>query len=263
MSNFDKYSDYIIYIDESGDANWRINPEFPILCLNFCIFHKETYIQNIIPAFNRLKFKYWGSDNIVFHERDFRNPEKVKDGSMRSKYQKLKGDIKELFMQDMNNEIEKAEFHIFSVLIDKQQVPEKYKLYDPYHICLSRGLRQVHDFLKNKSPDSLSKNTHFVFEKRGDKEDRELCEAFNKIKIEKSLLGTNTNYIFDNFYFELMHKQVNSIGLQIADLTARPIANNYLTPHNQNRAYEIFKNKLYYCDANQCHIGKYDIVTLK
>jgi len=260
MPNFDKYSDYIIYIDESGDANWEINPDFPVLCLNFCIFHKETYIQDIIPSFNRLKFKYWGSDNIVFHERDLRKTEKISDPAMRSKYQKLTGVTKEQFMEELTNEVEKAEFHIFSILIDKQKMSEKYKSHDPYHICLSRGLRQVHDFLKNNSCDYLDKDTHFIFEGRGHKENTELSNAFNRLKTEKSLLKTNMDYNFDNFYFEIMDKKVNSTGLQIADLTARPVARNYLYPSKENRAFEVLKKKLYHCDANKCEIGKYDII---
>jgi len=43
-----EYSKYIIYVDESGDAHWKGAPEFPVLCLNFCLFEKEYYFNTII-----------------------------------------------------------------------------------------------------------------------------------------------------------------------------------------------------------------------
>ncbi len=64
------FSKYIVYVDESGDANWNAASEFPLLCVNYCLFDKEYYVETLIPKFNRLKFAYWGSDNIVLHERD-------------------------------------------------------------------------------------------------------------------------------------------------------------------------------------------------
>ena len=39
-------------------------------------------------------------------------------------------------------------------------------------------------------------------------------------------------------------KAINSTGLQLADLTARPIALDVLRPGQSNRAYEIIKRKL-------------------
>ncbi len=39
-------------------------------------------------------------------------------------------------------------------------------------------------------------------------------------------------------------KSVNSTGLQLADLTARPIALNSLRPNQVNRAFEIIQPKL-------------------
>ena len=71
-----KYSDYIVYVDESGDHSLtKINPEFPIFVLTFCIFLKEEYITQIVPAFQRIKFKYFGHDMVVFHEREIRKAE--------------------------------------------------------------------------------------------------------------------------------------------------------------------------------------------
>lgn len=51
------YSDYIVYVDESGDHSLQsINPEYPMFVLAFVIFHKEHYANQICPAIQQLKF---------------------------------------------------------------------------------------------------------------------------------------------------------------------------------------------------------------
>ena len=59
-------------------------------------------MQQIVPKFNASKFKYWGCDNIVLHERDLRKTEKISDRSVRSKYEALSGETKEAFYRDLN-----------------------------------------------------------------------------------------------------------------------------------------------------------------
>jgi len=48
------------------------------------------------------------------------------------------------------------------------------------------------------------------------------------VSVQGSLMGPVDAYDFSNFRLELMDKKSNSSGLQIADLTARPIGNHYL-----------------------------------
>jgi len=69
---------------------------------------------------------------------------------------------------------------------------------------------------------------------------------------------------YSNFRLELMDKKSNSSGLQIADLTARPIGNHYLhaTGHRSQtdqRAIEVLIGKLRFCSGTTCGIGKYDV----
>ena len=143
MSDFSKY---IVYVDESGDANWKAAPEFPLLCVNYCMFEKEHYLDELIPRFNRLKFKYWGSDNIVLHERDLRKTDKIRDAAVRSKYERLKGERRAEFMDELTALMKDAEVKCFCVIIDKPKVPKRHQSFDPYHISLSRGFRQIENF---------------------------------------------------------------------------------------------------------------------
>ena len=53
------FSDYIVYVDESGDHGLqRIDPNFPVFGLSFCIFKKADYTEQIVPAVQDLKFRY-------------------------------------------------------------------------------------------------------------------------------------------------------------------------------------------------------------
>lgn len=71
-----------------------------------------------------------------------------------------------------------------------------------------------------------------------------LSRAYQQILLQGSLLNEVSGYQFGNFKLELMDKKSNSTGLQIADLTARPIGNHYLHTSGQRettdqRAAEI------------------------
>jgi hypothetical protein len=123
-------------------------------------FLNETYLTALVPRFNRLKFKFWGSDNIVLHERDLRKSEKIRDPAVRSKYERLKDSRRQAFMEELTQIMRNAQFRCFCVIIDKPKVPSRHKSFDHYHISLSRGFRQIENFLKVHDPDELEK-LHF------------------------------------------------------------------------------------------------------
>ena len=45
------HSDYIVYVDESGDHSLTsIDPEYPVFVLSFCIFRQGEYAQTVTPS---------------------------------------------------------------------------------------------------------------------------------------------------------------------------------------------------------------------
>lgn len=51
------YSDYIIYVDESGDHGLvSIDGDYPVFVLDFYIFRKGHYAREVIPRMQELKF---------------------------------------------------------------------------------------------------------------------------------------------------------------------------------------------------------------
>ena len=45
------HSDYIVYVDESGDHGLKdIDATYPLFVLAFCIFHKSTYTDASVAS---------------------------------------------------------------------------------------------------------------------------------------------------------------------------------------------------------------------
>lgn len=65
------FSDYIVYVDESGDHSMTsIDESYPIFSLAFCIFHKQEYSRTAAPLLQEFKFRWFGHDSHVLHEAD-------------------------------------------------------------------------------------------------------------------------------------------------------------------------------------------------
>jgi hypothetical protein len=67
------YGDYVIFVDESGDHGLQsIDPTYPVFVLAFCVLSKGAYARQVIPAVTEFKFRHFGHDQVVLHERDMR-----------------------------------------------------------------------------------------------------------------------------------------------------------------------------------------------
>lgn len=71
------FGDYLVFVDESGDHGLvRVDSGYPMFVLAFCLFSKTDYVDQIGPALQRLKFRFWGHDEQVLHEHEIRKPNK-------------------------------------------------------------------------------------------------------------------------------------------------------------------------------------------
>ncbi len=63
------FSEYIVYVDESGDHGvTSVDTNYPLFVLACCVFKKNAYINRLVPAFQSFKFDYFGHDGVVFPE---------------------------------------------------------------------------------------------------------------------------------------------------------------------------------------------------
>ncbi len=224
--NTQQFSDYIVYVDESGDHSLgNINQEYPVFVLAFCIFKKMDYLE-VIKNITALKFKYFGHDKVVFHENDIRRK--------RSDFKIFNKEYQETFMNDYWKIINDAKFTVIACVIDKAKHKAKYATPDnPYELSMKVCIERFNYLLKENCVDESEIN-YIVVEQRGKNEDNDLELAFRRICETQKY----------NLRLRMANKQTNCAGLQVADLIARPIGLNTLRPEQSNRGFEIVAKKL-------------------
>jgi len=226
------HSDYIIYVDESGDHGLQsVDPTYPLFVLTFCVFEKKYYSHVVTPTLRMLKFSTFGHDMVILHERDIRRKT--------SSFSSLNKEQREQFLATVTHLIGQTDFTLISVVIDKF----KFKKNGPiethiYHLAMQLGLEKVYQFIQSR--DQKDRLTHIIFEARGRTEDialelefQRVCNRYNSLQVQLP------------FKIIIANKQTNSEGLQFADMIARPIGISVLRPKQPNRAIEILEKKFY------------------
>lgn len=225
-------SDWIIYVDESGDHGIAsIDPTYPIFVLVFVVFKKSVYINRFVPPISSLKFRLFGHDGVVLHEHDIRKER----GPFKVLGQREK---KEQFLEEIQGIIEVTPFEVLATVHDKRRlVGSEATIEHLYHQALRFGLERLHEYLSSRGNDG--RLSHVVCECRGKNEDQDLEVAFRQ-----ACDGRNAHGCRLPFELVLSQKQANSAGLQLADLIARPIGLSVLRPDQPNRAFEVIRTKL-------------------
>lgn len=225
-----KYSDYIVFVDESGDhglENLQDN-HYPVFVLACCIFKKSDYIHKITPQVRQLKFDIFGHDRVILHESEI-----VK---RKGAFSNLSKQIREDLILELTSIIETNNFHIVAWDVDKKRHVKEYgKTSNLYYHSFESCLIQIYDLLTELGQIGI---THIVCESRGKEEDPSLELEFRRI-----CDGKNIRKIQLPFDLIILPKIANSEGLQLVDLVARPIGLNLLRPEQPNRAYEIIAQK--------------------
>ncbi len=231
-SNVQRFGDYIVYVDESGDHSLvDINSQFPRFVLAFCIFPVSEYVDKVVPAVERMKFEFFGHDMVVLHEREIRKNippfDLLRDHGVRG-----------AFMERLDSLIAGHRFGIVACVIRKPEFKERVGTdVNPYHVALEFGLERV--FLQLQMRNQVGRRTYVVFESRGKNEDTELELEFRRIMDQTKMRGMP-----QTIEFMCVSKQTNSSGLQVADLVARPIAIHDMRPTQPNHAWDIIDKKL-------------------
>lgn len=237
-----QFSDYIVYVDESGDHGLHsIDPNYPVFVLAFCIFHKRYYSETVVSKLQSFKFKHFGHDLVILHEHEIRK-EKGDFAFLSSR------EHKNSFLEELTGIISDSNFILASCVIEKQKLNrQQIDSENPYHLALGFCLESLYQLLQEKGQQDML--THVVVERRGKKEDRELELEFRR-------MCSGQNRLHNNYNFDLRFadKKANSAGLQLADLVARPIGINTLRPHQNNRAFEALQKK-FYCKGGRGRTG--------
>jgi hypothetical protein len=226
------FSDYLVFVDESGDHNLiHIDPQFPVFVLLFAVIHKDAYVNLVCPALQRFKFEFWGHDEVVLHEHEIRKP----FGDFLFLMQKP---VRERFLAGLSVQMEALPATVVAVVIDKTAYAARYhEPVSPYDYAMETGLERVFRHLEGLGQSAAS--TAIIVEKRGRREDAELELAFRRVCDGANVLRRSLP-----FQLVMIPKASNSPGLQLTDLMARPVALHHLRPAQPNRAFEIIATKL-------------------
>ncbi len=236
------YSNFVVYVDESGDHGMQtLDPNYPIFVLAFCVFYKRHYSEQVVPALHKFKFNHFGHDLVVLHEHEIRKE--------RGAFKFQSRGEKHAFIEELHKVIDASNFILISCVIDKARLRDgKVELPpNPYHVALTFCLETLYEFMQEKKQDGAL--THVVVECRGPKEDNELELEFRRICDGANRLGVRLP-----FEIVFADKKTNAVGLQLADLVARPIGLSVLRPTQANRAFEVLMKK-FFCDGGRANVG--------
>lgn len=231
-------SDLVVYADESGDHGLDvIDPGYPVFALAFVIMTRDAYVDVVTPALQRLKFAYWGHDQVIFHEREIRK----KLGAFAMLADRA---TNASFMGDLSGLIEGAPFRLCVAVIDKVALKQRYvEPWSPYEIALRFCMEQLLACVR-LHPGQQDRLVHVVFESRGKGEDAELELEFRRIAANQSRWGYRApDFSYARFEPIFARKDANAAGLQLADLVARPCGLRKLRPEQPNRAFEALRPK--------------------
>lgn len=227
------HSDFIVFADESGDHGLaKINPVYPVFVLSFCIFAKTDYVETVCPLLQRFKLRWWPHDGVVLHSLRIRRKELP--------FIFLKSlDKRERFMADLTETLSSCPFTLIAAVIDKVRLRERDRQPEnPYSLALRSCLERAHDFLRHRG--QLRRETSFLFECRGKREDAELELVFRRL-----CDGEGGRRRMPKFSIEFFDKKANLLGLQIADLVSTPIGQHVSRPEVRNRAFETIQQKFW------------------
>ncbi len=226
------FGDYIVFVDESGDHGLAsIDANYPVFVLAFCIFEKTYYARTVLPLVTEFKFRHFGHDQVVLHERDIRKD--VGDFALLRDPAR-----KDAFMDELTAAIEGLEMTVIASVIRKDLLVDRYHFPEnPYEIALGFGLERTHRWLAARG--SSQSSTPVILEMRGRREDDALELEFRRVCDRR-----NYGNLSMNLEARFVPKSANVPGLQLADLIARPIGRHVLEPAQSNRAYDVIETKL-------------------
>jgi hypothetical protein len=226
----------VVYVDEVGNHTLEAEDrDFPVFVAVLLVCDNECYVQQIVPAANRLKFDVFGHEGVILHSRDIR---------------KAQGDFgfltdpvkRQPFYEALNRFMGLCEYKLIAVAIRKDLHKAKYVYpMDPYDLAFTFALERLLPMLEGAEQTEVQ----IIAEKRGKREDRELFTSFQRVVTTGTQFIDGTRFRQIRFKLTFLPKVMNIIGTQMADLAAYPIARHVLDSSRPNPAYDVVQPKIY------------------
>lgn len=237
--------EFLVFLDETGDHSLQhIDKQYPIFALGAFFCSSDRYINEINPAFDQLKYKFFNKRHVILHSTDIRRSRK--DFNIL-----LNENTRASFFEELNKTISDTRFQFVFSLVDKLEHTGQYVDPDnPYDLTLSFIMERARFLIGKKFPGAKCR---FIAESRDKSENQKLKKTFDRFK--KSGTGfvgaRELDFITD---LDFVSKSENETGHQIVDLCLYPLARTYLT-NKCHPSVPYFYPQIYKNPSNQSPIG--------
>jgi hypothetical protein len=164
-----------LYLDESGDHVFSEVDEPPhrFLCLLGCWFQNPDYLpfHQAIESLKGQFLSHHPDDPAVLHREDILNARRA--------FKRLREDaVRQQFDEELLRVIERADFRVVAVVIDKLALRNAYgeSAAHPYHLGLGFLLQRFAGYLNH-----INRVGDVMAESRGGVEDRLLKESYTRV----------------------------------------------------------------------------------
>jgi hypothetical protein len=202
----------LVYVDESGSpSSSHTDPNYPIFVMVACVFEPEQYATCLLPAVSELKIRHLGSDSPVLHESEIRK---------RLGIFNFKGDIqaRTTFIEGLSRVVQDCVPRVVAAVVRHSDSGRDVDLV---------ALKALWSGFRHHGADT----SHWIFERRGKREDAAVSRAFDSLKLSGAT-------------HEFVAKGRGLAGLEMADMLARPIGLSVLRPTQPNRALEGLRERM-------------------
>ena len=237
-----------LFLDECGghETN-RVDPKFPVFCLNGLAVSQHGYETLIGPLWNGFKAKFLGSTEVRVHEPSLRR-RRLKYWLARHNGYRNTPDEFEEYLDDI---LSSGDYALISAVIRKDEYQQMFKdipvdVFLPpsqYHIALDFILERFVHFLHYEAGDAIGM---VIAERIGHKEAMQLKHEYSRLQLEGTqyIAPSWFRYQLDeNIYFGEKNDLI--AGLEITDVAARPIAEKVLDPLSDPVRWDSIKSKFY------------------
>lgn len=235
--------EYYLFLDECGNhVPGYVDPKFPVFCLSGVIVSKRDY-EAFDVVWKAWKTRYLGAPDRLTHEPDVR--------TRSGKFYRADPHAQEELLLALESVLRDLDFRIIAAVVDLEafealypdSVVDEFLPQSSYLMCIDFVLERFVHFLQHEGQDGKGL---VVAESRGLKEDAIVHAEFIRLHLQGTQFVSQSDFRRHlRPHIEFFRKRRNVSGLEVADLTARPLAEVVLSPDGDPVRWNVFRDKLY------------------
>lgn len=227
----------VVYLDETGDHTLQVvDKDYPVFGLVLVVCEATDYAQIIVPTVYQLKMDFFGHEGVILRSYDIRK--------QKGPYAFLSDAIRRHnFYTRINKVMSLGNYTLIAAMIRKQQHKERSgdAAVNPYDLAMQFALERLLPLLEEAGQTEV----YILAEARGKKEDDQFSLSFYRFLSEGNIHVSRERISKIQFRLKFLTKEMNIVGMQMADMAAYPTARHVIDPAKPNPAYDILKPRFY------------------